>query len=158
MEVTEQQAQELFCFLRADKVAILNNSAEPVSFKAGDTVYEEGSPATYMYVVISGKVALLKPRDDSINVRVNEICKGELFGVCVCLGVDAYTTTAQCSEDAWLLRIETDVLKRLMDEDCAMGYALQTQIARIYFGRYANTMQRLGAILTNVSIEPVCDC
>jgi CRP-like cAMP-binding protein len=158
MQVTEQQAQELFQFLRPDKVTILNHSAEPVSFKAGETVYDEGSKAHSMYVVISGKVALLKPGADGVHVRVNEIGEGQLFGVCVCLGIDAYTTTAQCAEDAWLLRVDADVLKRLMDEDCTMGYALQTQIARIYFGRYANAMRRLGAIVTNASVEPACDC
>ena len=150
MQVTERQAEELFRFLRPEQVVRLNKAAEPVSFKPGEVVYERGAPATYMYVVISGKIALHVPSADGMNVMVNEVGKGQLFGVCVCLGVDCYTTTAVCAEDAWLLRIEAAVLKRLMDQDVEIGYALQTEIAGIYFGRYVDAIQRLSGVLVHV--------
>jgi CRP-like cAMP-binding protein len=150
MQVTERLAEELFRFLRPEQVVRLNRAAEPVSFKPGDVVYESDAPATYMYVVISGKIALHVPSDDGLNVLVNEVGTGQLFGVCVCLGVECYTTTAMCSEHAWLLRIEAAVLKRLMDQDVEIGYALQTEIARIYFGRYVDAIRRLSGVLVHV--------
>ena len=150
MEANERQSEELFQFLSPEQVVGLNKAAEPVSFKPGEMVYEGGAPATYMYVVISGKIALHVPSEDGMNVLVNEVGTGQLFGVCVCLGVECYTTTAMCSEDAWLLRIEAAVLKRLMDQDVQIGYALQTEIARIYFGRYVDAMRRLSGVLVHV--------
>ena len=150
MQVADSQSEELFQFLRPEQVVGLNKAAEPVSFKPGELVYERGSPATYMYVVITGKIALHVPGDDGLNVLVNEVGTGQLFGVCVCLGVERYTTTAKCSEDSWLLRIEAAVLKQLMDRDVEIGYALQTEIARIYFGRYVDAMRRLSGVLVNV--------
>ena len=150
MEITAKQAEELFQFLRPEQVVELNAAAEPVSFKPGDTVYRQGSKATYMYVVVSGKIALYAPGEDGVDVMVNELGAGKLFGVCVCLGVDAYTVTAECSEDAWLLRINADVLKGLMDEDKEIGYALERQIARIYFGRYVHATRRLREVVAQV--------
>jgi len=152
MEITGRQSEELFQFLRPEQVVGLNKAAEPVSFKPGEVVYERGGPATYMYVVISGEIALHVPGDDGMNVLVNEVGPGELFGVCVCLGVEHYTTTAMCSENAWLLRIEAAMLKRLMDEDVEIGYALQTEIARIYFERYVDAMRRLSGVLVHVGV------
>jgi CRP-like cAMP-binding protein len=155
MEVTEKQAQELFRFLPPIQVIQLNQAAEPVCFKAGETVYRLGEKATYMYVVISGKIALLAPGDKAANVLVNELGEGKLFGVCVCVGVDSYTVTAQCVEEAWLLRIKTDVLKKLMEDDFEVGYALQKQIAKIYFRRYANTTRQLSAIVSHIPMRHV---
>jgi CRP-like cAMP-binding protein len=150
MQVTAKQAENLFQFLRPEQVVALNAAAEPVQFKPGDTVYEQGSQATYMYVVVSGTISLFAPGADGLDVRINELGPGKLFGVCVCLGADAYTATAQCSEDAWLLRIKADVLKRLMDEDPEIGYALEKQIANIYFGRYVNATRRLSNVVAQI--------
>jgi CRP-like cAMP-binding protein len=150
MEVTARQAEELFQFLRPEQVVALNAAAEPVSFKPGETVYRQGSPATYMYVVASGTIALYSPGDDGVDVQINQLGPGKLFGVCVCLGVDEYTATAQCSEDAWLLRINAEVLKGLMDRDTEIGYALEKQIAKIYFNRYVNATRRLREVVTQV--------
>jgi CRP-like cAMP-binding protein len=155
MEVTEKQAQELFRFLPPVQVMQLNQAAEPVSFKSGETVYRRGERATFMYVVISGKIALLAPGDKEANVLVNELGEGKLFGVCVCVGVDSYTVTAKCVEEAWLLRIKTDVLKKLMEDDFEVGYALQKQIAQIYFRRYANSTRQLSAIVSNIPMKHV---
>ena len=123
MEITEKQAQELFRFLPPVQVMQLNQAAEPVCFQAGETVYRRRERATFMYVVISGKIDLLAPGDKEANVLVNELDEGKLFGVCVCVGVDSYTVTARCVEEAWLLRIKTDVLKKLMDDDFEVGWS-----------------------------------
>jgi thioredoxin reductase (NADPH) len=153
MEVTARHAQELFQFLRPDQVIRLSKVAQPASFKTGETVYERGASATYMYVVVSGRIALLAPGADGVDVLVNELGEGELFGVCVCLGVDSYSVTARCEEDAWLLRMEAAAVKRLIDEDVAIGYGLATQIAKIYFARYIATVRRLTAIITHIPLE-----
>jgi CRP-like cAMP-binding protein len=156
VEVTAKQAEELFQFLRPEQVVRLSSVAEPVSFKPGATVYEQGSEATYLYVVLSGRVELLLPGRDGVYVLVNEIGVGELFGVCVCLGVPSYSVTARCSEDAWLLRVDAEVLKRLMDGDPEIGYALETQIAKIYYGRYGEAMRRLSGIVAHVGVGSEC--
>jgi len=156
MEVTARQAEELFQFLRPDQVVRLSAAAEPVSFKSGETIYERGEDAAFIYVVVEGRISLLLPGSEGLHVVVNEVGEGELFGVCVCLGVPTYSVTAQCSEESWLLRIDAGLLKRLMDQDPEIGYALETQIARIYYGRYTDAVKRLSGILTHIGVEHEC--
>jgi CRP-like cAMP-binding protein len=150
MQVTAKQAEELFQFLRPEQVVALNAAAEPVSFGPGETVYRHGSRATSMYVVVSGKIALYAPGQDGVDVRINELGPGKLFGVCMCVGADTYTTTAQCTEDAWLLRLDAEMLQRLMEQDREIGYALEKQIARIYFNRYVNATRRLSEVVGQI--------
>ena len=153
MEVTVGKPQELFQFLLPHQVMRLSKVAEPASFAAGEVVYVRGTPATYMYVVVSGKVALLAPGADGMDMLVNELGEGELFGVCVCLGVDTYSVTARCSEETWLLKMEAAAVKRLIDEDVSIGYGLATQIAKIYFARYITTMRRLTGVMSGIPFE-----
>ena len=40
-----------------------------------------------------------------------------------------------------------------MDEELQMGYAIQSQISKIYFNRYIETMRKLQAIVLNIPIE-----
>ncbi len=41
-----------------------------------------------------------------------------------------------------------------MDRDLVMGYTIQTQISRIYFQRYVETMNKLQSIVMNLPLEP----
>ena len=40
-----------------------------------------------------------------------------------------------------------------MDQDLLMGYTIQTQISRIYFNRYIETMKKLQSIVMNLPLE-----
>ena len=44
-------------------------------------------------------------------------------------------------------------LKKLLDEDPVMGYAVQMLISRVYFNRYIETMRKLQSIVMNLPLE-----
>jgi hypothetical protein len=75
-----------------------------------------------------------------------------IFGSCVCFQFDAYSLTARCSTDSKLLKIKASTLKKLMDEDILMGYAIQTTISRVYFQRYIETMRKLQAVVQSIPL------
>ncbi len=146
-------SREIFQLLRSEQVDAISDAAEEVSFHAGDTVYRRGEKAEFFFVVLEGHVALRLQRKQGVSVLIDELAKGSVFGSCVCLQLDSYSLTAQCIEDSKLLKIEAATLKKLMDEDLVMGYALQTMISQIYFKRYIETMNKLQAIVQTLPIE-----
>jgi CRP/FNR family cyclic AMP-dependent transcriptional regulator len=153
MQTMTLEAHEVFSYLRPDQLGAVSEAAEPVSRRAGETVYRQGERADFLYVVLTGRVALSLPGRGDVSVLVDHLGAGEMFGSCVCLDLAEYSVTAQCVEDSELLRIEASVLKRLMDQDLKMGYALQTRISKIYFGRYVDAMRKLQAIVMNLPLE-----
>ena len=78
-----------------------------------------------------------------------------MFGSCVCFQLVDYSLDARCTSDSRLLKIESATLKELMDSDLVLGYTIQTQISRIYFHRYIDTMKKLQSIVLNLPLEPV---
>ena len=141
-------------FLRPEQVDALSNAAEVKKLKAGDTVYQKGEKAEHFFVVLNGQVALRLPGKDGVSVPIDQLHGGTMFGSCVSTAMGSYALTAQCTEDSELLKIGTGSLKRLLDEDPRMGYAIQAKISEIYFNRYIQTMRKLQSIVMNIPLEP----
>jgi CRP-like cAMP-binding protein len=146
-------SQDVFGFLRPEQLSVLSDAADVIDFKEGDTVYYHGKRAEHMYVVLSGEVSLRLPGKGGISVPIDEATPGVMFGNCQCFDIQTYSTTAQCTKDSRLMRIEAAVLRRLMDDDLLMGYAMQRRISEIYFKRYLDTMRKLQSIVMNLPID-----
>ena len=153
MAVAQLERNEVFQFLRPEQVMAISDAAKVVEYRAGDTVYEKGEPARYFYVVLDGQVALRLPGRSGVSIQVDQLTQGAMFGSCVCFDLVDYSVSAQCTMDSKLLRLDAATLKELMDRDLVMGYAIQTQISRLYFKRYLDTMKKLQAIVMNLPIE-----
>lgn len=147
------EAYDVFRFLRPDQVRRLSDSAETVTLSEGEFIYHRGEMATHLYVVLSGRVTLRLPIREGMNVLVDDLGRGAMFGSCVCLDLPTYTVSAQCMQPCELLRIDAGLLKRLMDDDLRMGYALQTEISKTYFSRYLDAMGKLQAVVLNLPLE-----
>jgi len=144
---------EVFQFLRPDQVRAISDVATVVDFKAGETIYAKGAKADHFYVVLDGQVSLRLPGQSGVSVQIDELTEGAVFGSCVCFQLVDYSLNAQCTRDSKVLKIESPTLKELMDEDLLMGYTIQTQISRIYFNRYIQTMKKLQSIVMNLPLE-----
>jgi CRP-like cAMP-binding protein len=144
---------EVFQFLRPDQVRAISDVAEVKEFTAGDIIYERGAKADHFYVVLSGQVSLRLPSQSGVSIQIDELTEGAIFGSCVCFQLLDYSLNAQCTRDSKVLKMESTTLKEMMDQDLLMGYTIQTQISRIYFNRYVETMKKLQSIVMNLPLE-----
>ena len=71
----------------------------------------------------------------------------------MCFDIDVYSTTAQCTRESRLLKIDALALRDLMDADHRMGSVLQRRMSSVYFNRYVETMRKLQSIVMNVPLE-----
>jgi len=144
---------EVFQFLRPEQLRAISDVAKVVNFSAGDTIYERGARADHFFVVLEGQVSLRLPGQSGVSIQIDELTEGAIFGSCICFQLVNYSLNAQCTRDSKILKIESTTLKELMDEDLLMGYTIQTQISRIYFNRYIETMKKLQSIVMNLPLE-----
>ena len=89
----------------------------PTDCHAGTVLFEQGEPAIYFYLVISGEVAIhFKPEDDQ-DILIARIKPGGMIGWSAVIGRRSYTSAAICTEYTQLLRVRGSDLKTL----CAQG-------------------------------------
>jgi CRP-like cAMP-binding protein len=144
---------EVFQFLGPDQIRAISDAAEVVEVRAGDIIYHQGRPADHFFVVLSGQVSLRLPGRSGVSIQIDELSEGAVFGSCVCFQLANYSLNAQCTGDATLLKIDSKTLKEMMDDDLLMGYTIQTQISRIYFKRYIDSMKKLQSMVMNLPLE-----
>ncbi len=153
MAVEQLAAHEVFSYLSPNQVNAISTASEPLTRSAGDTIYYMGAPASHLYVLLRGQVALRLPGRGGVSLLIEQLTEGALFGSCVCFDIDSYSLTAQCLTDVELLRIDALTLRRLMEKDLTMGFALQRHISKVYFRRYVETMKKLQSIVFSLPLE-----
>ncbi|MEW6366967.1 MAG: cyclic nucleotide-binding domain-containing protein [Acidobacteriota bacterium] len=146
-------AQDVFRFLRPEQVDAISKVAVMANFGAGEAVYNEGAKARYVHIILEGQVALHLPAKDGISILVDQLGPGAILGASSFFDLDSYMLTARCLTECKILRIEMAVLRRMMEEDPRMGYAIQLRISEIFFKRYVDALHKLQAILTKIPVE-----
>ena len=153
MSTERLESHEVFRLLRPEQLRAISDAAEQVAFQCDSRVFRQGDKAEFFFVVLEGKVALRVWQAPGVSVEIDEVSPGEIFGSCVCLQLDSYSLTAQCTEDSKLLMIKSATLKRLLDEDPVLGYTIQTLVSRVYFKRYLETMKKLQTVVSAISLK-----
>jgi CRP-like cAMP-binding protein len=147
-------AQDVFSYLRPEQINAIHSVSEIIEHRAGEVVYTQGERAKHLYVVLDGQVALQLPGKKGFGILIESLGRGAIFGASASFETGTYMLTAQCLANSKILKIEAAMLRRLLDEDPRMGYALQKRISDLYFKRYVETMQKLQAIVTSIPLEP----
>jgi len=152
MVVEKLQSHELFALLTPKEVERLSNVSGVVKLKEGDKVYSEGVPASHLFVLLKGRVELRRPTKGGLSFLVEDVLEKGVFGVSSLTGGERYLLNAVCVEDSEVLKLESGVLRNILDENPRAGYATQKRIAQIFFKRYVEVMGKLQTIVQAVSL------
>ncbi len=150
MAAERLKKQDILQLLRSEQVNLLSEASKTENYSTGEMIYQQGQAVDRFYIILDGQVALRLPGKGGLNVLIDELTKGDMFGGCVTTQLDAYALNAQCTEDSQILVVSVSALKSIMDEDPRIGYIIQSRISEIYFRRYIETMEKLQAIVMNI--------
>lgn len=87
----------------------------PRSVEEGEFFFFQGDPATYFYVLVSGRAKLLQTSAAGQQVNLRTINEWQMFGALGAVRENAvYPATAQALEPSTALAIESSFLKEMM--------------------------------------------
>ena len=112
--------------------------------EAGTQMYKSGDPARGLYMVREGKILLvmevnLGPQSPPMQVTVDVVTKGDSSGWSAVVEPYIFTLGALCIDRTKLIAIEATGLRRLMEEDCTLGYRVMKATAKIISQRLNHT-------------------
>lgn len=136
-----------FAFLKDfsdDQLNKLASLAKEENHLAGTNMYQKGDVARSLYLIKEGKVALFMDTDMGHNkppmqVTVDIITKGESMGWSAVVEPYSYTLTARCLDDTKFIAFDTFQLRKLMEEDCALGFKIMQAVAKVISARLTHT-------------------
>jgi CRP-like cAMP-binding protein len=145
-------ANDVFSFLTPDEIKVISDSAATGEYKAGQIVYHKGLQADRVYVLVEGQVVLRVPGKHGLDIMVEQLGRGCMFGASAVMGRN-YTVTAQCLTNCKILNIDIAAWRRIMNDNLPMAYAIEKHIAELYYHRYIDAMQKLETIIKAMPLQ-----
>ena len=116
-----------------------------VSYPLGATIFEEGAPATTLYLLLDGWVDILSagPAGKRSDLHT-ALTAGDIFGWSALVEPYVYTATARCATPAAVLAFPGAALLVLFESDTGLCYTLMNRVCRVIAGRLSTARAPAG--------------
>lgn len=108
-------------------------------YSAGTTIFREGDPSLYFYLVKSGRVALDIAVPAKGTVCLLTVGPGDIFSWSALLESHAETATARAIGEVEVLEIKGEALQNLCWEDTELGMEFYRALAEVIAARLTAT-------------------
>ncbi len=154
---------EIFRNLSPDQIREIVGIARRVSFGAGATIMKEGDIGDTMYIMMEGTVEVVKSLilgdfDDEQETVSNKVftrldaSDHAVFGEISLLEAQKRTATIRAVTDCTLYEIRKDDFLSLAEGDCALGFRILLNLARIVSTRLRKSDEETVKLTTALSI------
>src|SRR3989304_3681046 len=128
------QGFELFEGLNEEELRAVAALGHEENFDEGEVIFQEGTEARRVYLLLEGRVALrfrlpLKP--PSRETTIDMVSKGGAFGWAALVKPHRLTATAICSEPIKCVAFEREDLRRLFQENNHIGYTVMEHLTAV---------------------------
>ncbi|HLO32153.1 MAG TPA: cyclic nucleotide-binding domain-containing protein [Anaerolineales bacterium] len=137
----------IFNELDENQLSSLKPLFEPFHCRAGEVIFQQGEPAEFLYLVISGMVDMSFKPDDGSPITISHIGKGGLFGWSAVVGSDTYTSSAIGIEEVEAFRIHGDDLRKFCMEYPETGKYILERLADGVSSRWKDAHKQVKSIL-----------
>jgi CRP-like cAMP-binding protein len=145
----------LFSNLSDEEIACFHNAAQTRSYKKGKTLYFQGEPAEFFYIICGGWIKLFQTMPEGEEVIVDMLTAGHMVGESAIFEDNRHTSSAQVIEDVHLLSIPSKLLKEQIRMNPTLALSMLSSMFRHHRRHYReialNAMQsapqRIGCFL-----------
>ncbi len=113
----------------------------------GRTIFEQGSPAEYLYLLVQGEVHVRFKPDDAPVITVAKVRPEGVVGWSAALGSPLYTSSAICMTDCRMLMVRGEDLRLLCENNPEVGAQFLERLATVIAQRLRSTHSHVVALL-----------
>jgi len=133
----------LFNELSEEQIHAVSEYCREECFYPGYTLFEDGDPATKMYVLLDGRIEVLFAIGEVGLVPVDRIGSGEIFGCSALVPPYLHMATARAVTQIEVLELDAVALLALCEQDPRLTVAIQKQVIQCLLARIVDL--RLGS-------------
>jgi CRP-like cAMP-binding protein len=133
--------------LDESQINMLRPLFEPFECQVGAVILQQGAPADYLYLVISGTVEMsFKPYDGS-PFTLSYVEKGGFFGWSALVGSEQYSSSAIAVEDVEAYRVRGSALRKFCLEHPEAGVDILERLADGVSLRWRNAHEQIKSLI-----------
>jgi CRP-like cAMP-binding protein len=133
--------------LSPEQYDLLSALFERLSFPARTVICRQGEAATFLYLLLNGKVAIRYKPYDGPRINLTVLHSGDVFGWSSVVGNEHYTSDAISRTRVETLRLRGQVLKWLCAEYPSAGRSILEKLARAVSPRWINAQRQVENLL-----------
>lgn len=126
---------------------LLESLFEPFSCSSGTVIFEQGDPAIYIYLLLSGSVEVRYKPYDGPPITITTLSKGHFFGWSAAIGNPAYTSGAVCKEDCAAVRMSKTDLHSFCAREPEAGCIILDLLAQSVSNRWQDAHSQIQSLL-----------
>lgn len=123
----------------------------------GTVIFEQGEKAEFLYLILSGKVAIQYKPYDGPPLKIAQVKEGEVFGWSAAIGSNEYTSRAEAMSDLEALRIRGRDLEQLCADNPETGAVILDRLAQMVSARWAHAHEQVRSMLDKGMNKPKND-
>jgi len=140
-ELIEQHP--FFADLAAKHIAHLADTAEAITLKPGRFALRTGEPATRVYIIRSGRLALEIVCHGEKQATIQTLENGDILGWSWMIPPHEWRFDARAVSETELISVDGQYLREQAEDDLALGYTILQHITGVMAQRLAGTRQQL---------------
>ena len=113
---------------------------------AGDILFDEGDPESYMGVLIKGKLAVLKADSDGNQQKISEIGPGKTVGEMSLIDGHPRSASIRVEEEAFVMILYVGRFNEILLNESRLGVKLLMYIMRLMSARLRMTSNTVAAL------------
>ena len=122
----------------------LDIKGELVSVDLGTVVFNQGQPGDGFYIVLSGRLRVLKEDEEGQSETVGYLYAGDHFGEGALLTGKRHRATVRAAEDSEVLRIKSEDFQRAIKNDSELRAYFEDQVAHIAYRNFTRFLKGRG--------------
>ena len=135
--------------LESAEISLLRPLFEQFNCPADTTVFEQGEPAIYLYLLIKGDVAIRYKPYDGPPITLTHLHGGDVFGWSAVIGSTYYSSSIISESHIEALRIRGTYLLTLVREHPEAGKIIMDQLANVVSSRWKNAHVQVQSLLNS---------
>jgi len=137
----------LFHDLSDEQLELIAPMFEVFTCPANQPIFEQDEPATYLYLLVYGTVALHFKPYDGAGMILTHLHAGDAFGWSSVVGGAIYTSGISSETEIEAVRIRGRDLRKLCRQHPQFGNVILDRLADAVSGRWTNSREQVQAIL-----------
>ena len=129
---------EIFEGLSVGELAAVASATEEISFDTDTVVIREGDPGDTLYLVLEGRVAVIKQETDNVEITLDHISAGDHFGEMALFEQIPRTATIRTTEQCRMLVLNKQEFNEMVREYPKIAL----EICKVFSGRIRKLHQR----------------
>jgi len=139
----------LFQDIDPAQIALLKPLFEQFTCPADTVIFDQGAPATYLYLLMKGGVEIRYKPYDGPTITLTRLREGDVFGWSAVVGSPYYTSSIISETEIEAIRIRGSHLLKLFNDSPETGKVVMDRLARVVSPRWGNAQAQVQSLLNS---------